>query len=528
MKILVINGSPAVEESHTLILTKAFIAGLERYGECDVSYFNVYQQKSLHACVGCYSCWTKTPGKCVFADDMPLAEYMAADMIIWSFPLYFFGVPSQAKCVIDRLLPTCSPLMEERDGGGTSHPARYDLSKQKYVLISTCGFADGVNNYEALIKQFEILYHGECKIITCAQGHLFKTEQVADRCNEYLAHVTQAGYEVAVDSDISTATAVQLAELLFPQEAFLEMANAEWEIEGDTSRGSKGLRLLKQMAAVYNPANYSGDLCIQLVYTDLDETYQLVIDHERCVVQDTDLSDSPQVTITTTYEVWKDISTDKLDGAKAMLEGLYKVDGDFNVMLQMSKLFSTKRESPTVESKKKTDMKVLLLPFIVLWMVLPISSFWGGVAATVISLLSLLLLLKNKFTVYDYCSIVAAIVIGLLGMSGVGEVLLPVSYIVFGVLWGFSCLLPVPLTAYYSINDYSAEYLNNPIFIQTNRILTGVWTAAYFIAAIGMYFMLDTALRPYSGVLIYPLFGLMAYFTNWFKDYYPAAVARGE
>ena len=528
MKVLVINGSPKGTQSNTMVLTRAFIEGLQRGCACEVTYFNVYQQKTLHDCTGCYTCWTKTPGKCVFDDDMPLAEYIAADMIIWSFPLYYFSMPSKVKCVMDRLLPLNTPIIQEREGGGNAHPSRYDLTHQKYVLISTCGFSATTNNYEALLKQFELVYHGKCSTIVCPEGELFRVEQVAPRCAEYLTHVSAAGYEIAVNSVISEETRGKLGEKLFSTESFMEMANADWEIAGDESRGSKGMRLLRQMAAVYNPEFYTHDLCIQIEFSDLAEKYQLFVTESKCVVKDSEFSDSPNTTITTTYEVWKGISDSKLDGTQAMMEGLYTVEGDFKVMLEMGRIFSTKREDFDTVSGKKTDMKPLLIPFIVLWCVLPISEFWGGVAGIIGSLLSLLLLFKYKFTGYDYCSILAALIIGGLGISGVNDMLLPLSYVVFGLIWGVSCVLPLPLTAYYSVNELGVEYLDNPIFIQTNRIITSVWTVAYFIAAFAMYFLLGSTLKLYSGVLIYPLFGLLGFFTKWFKDYYPARVARGK
>jgi multimeric flavodoxin WrbA len=64
--------------------------------------------------MGCFSCWNKSPGKCVLADDMAalIEKIIHADVLIWSFPLYYFSVPGGLKNLIDRQLPMnlpCSP-----------------------------------------------------------------------------------------------------------------------------------------------------------------------------------------------------------------------------------------------------------------------------------------------------------------------------------------------------------------------------------------------------------------------------------
>ncbi len=60
---------------------------------------------NIHPCVGCFSCWSKTPGQCCIADDMSqvIERLLWADVTVWSFPLYYFSVPGPLKNLIDRL-----------------------------------------------------------------------------------------------------------------------------------------------------------------------------------------------------------------------------------------------------------------------------------------------------------------------------------------------------------------------------------------------------------------------------------------
>ena len=48
-------------------------------------------------CSGCFNCRTKTLRHCTKKDDTAelTEKYISSDLIIWSFPLYTFGMPSK-------------------------------------------------------------------------------------------------------------------------------------------------------------------------------------------------------------------------------------------------------------------------------------------------------------------------------------------------------------------------------------------------------------------------------------------------
>lgn len=119
MKILVINGSPKGSRSNTYKLTKAFLAGMKEKVNIQKETFEVKEihvnQQEIHPCLGCFSCWSKTPGICCIQDDMQeiIQKLLWADITIWSFPLYYFTVPGGLKKLIDRQLPMVQPFMVE-------------------------------------------------------------------------------------------------------------------------------------------------------------------------------------------------------------------------------------------------------------------------------------------------------------------------------------------------------------------------------------------------------------------------------
>ena len=536
MNILVLNGSPKGGRSNTLKVTNAFLDGLNAGNGGRVEIVPVYAARIEH-CRGCFACWTKTPGRCVIPDDMAglIEKYVGADVVIWSFPLYYFGMPSKMKAFLDRLLPTNLPFMTVNGDGTSGHPARYDLSNQRHVLISTCGFYSRKNNYDALLRQFEILSKGRFAKILCPEGELLRVPQLSARVDEYLSQVRKAGEEFALNGEFSSDTQKKLDELLYPPETFVEMANASWEIQ-EPSRNSqpeeeRSYRFVRQMAAVYNPRGYSGDVVLELYFTDLDKTYQLLLGKEKCTVSTDDFT--PYTTrIETSFELWQRISEGKINGAEAMMKKQYRVLGSFDTMLKMDDYFGTQKpaaETPVPSGAAKTNMSLLLLPWIILWALLPVNAVWGAAAGIAACSVLSLLGLRFRLTVYDRIGGVLVSAFGLAALFGADQTaVVCVSYLVFGALWLVSCAAKIPLTAYYSCNGYGGEKaFGNPLFLKTNRILTAAWGALFLLVAIGSYFLMNSPVSGYTGLLNSAAPALMGAFTAWFAKWYPAKVARG-
>ena len=110
MNVLVVNGSPKGGKSNTMALTRAFLEGAGWDGAAEIIDA---AEAGVQDCTGCFACWTKTPGKCTLEDGMDgiLSGMRAADVLIWSFPLYYCSVPGMLKRIIDRQLPVSLPFM---------------------------------------------------------------------------------------------------------------------------------------------------------------------------------------------------------------------------------------------------------------------------------------------------------------------------------------------------------------------------------------------------------------------------------
>ncbi len=496
---------------------------------------SIYQADIGH-CRGCFACWKKTPGQCVIRDDMTelTRKYITADLILWSFPLYYFGMPSKMKAFLDRLLPTNLPFMTVNEDGASTHPSRYDLSHQRHVLISTCGFYATENNYDALLKQFEIIFGQGLARIICPEGELLRVPQLAFRVAEYLSSVRKAGEEFALHGSFSGKTKARLSQLLYPPETFMEMANASWGIAEpahSSLQSDQAYNFMRQMAAIYNPSGYVKDIVLEMYFTDLDRTYQLLLGKERCIVKTGDFT-RYTTRIETSFELWKQISEGKVGGAEAMMKKRYRVLGDFATMLKMDEYFGSKSAAVNLKQDRepsKSNMSVLLLQWIILWVLLPLAPAWGGAAGIVSCTLVPLLRYRFQLTVYDTISGVLVSALGLAALFSVDETLLIcLSYLLFGVLWLFSCIRKIPLTADYSKNSYGGDQaFSNPLFLKTNRILTLAWGVLYLLLAGGSYFLLRSSVASYTGLINSVAPALLGVFTAWFSKWYPAKVARG-
>lgn len=529
MKVLVINGSPKGKHSNTYRLTTAFLEGMgpQEVRQCFVC------QKTIQPCRGCFSCWNRTPGTCCISDDMAcvLEDMLWADVILWSFPLYYFSVPGPLKNLIDRQLPMSLPFMSaDTESGG--HPSRYDTSGKRHVVISTCGFYTAKGNYDGVTAIFDHLCgKGNYTAIFCGQGELFRVKELSQRTEEYLSYVKDAGREFC-GGGISRETRQKLETLLYPRQVFEAMADASWGIEKTGEPADETLIFTRQMAALYNKSAYSGkDLVLEMYYTDEDRRCQILLTQEGSKVLSDNFLDYT-TRIETPFTVWRAIASGELSGQEALMQGKYRVKGDFELMLHWDRYFGSQEEKPPAPrdpGEKPTTMQLLLIPWIVFWVAAAIDGFYGAVISIGVCALVPLVFSRCRKTVYDLLSaalVTACSLALLLGCSG--RLVVPLSYFSFGVMWTVSCFLRIPLTAHYSMNDYNGqEALENPLFVKTNRILTLCWGILYLLTPIWTYLIMGTAVGAWVGAINSILPALMGLFTAWFQKWYPAKVARG-
>lgn len=104
-KIVVITGSPR-KNGNSFAMTDAFIKAAESKGHT-VTRFDaaVMNLGGCHACETCYN----TGKACSFDDDFNVIApaILEADIVVFTMPVYWYSIPAQIKCVIDKLFSFC-------------------------------------------------------------------------------------------------------------------------------------------------------------------------------------------------------------------------------------------------------------------------------------------------------------------------------------------------------------------------------------------------------------------------------------
>ena len=142
--ILVLTGSPR-RNGNSDRMADAFIIGAQSVGHEVIKFETA--RKDISGCKACKTCWSK--GKpCSFQDDFeelaPLLE--AADVIVFSTPLYWFSFPAQIKVAIDK--------MYAYTGKGCKHPL-----KIKESLLMVCGADEGMRIFDGIIATYREIAH---------------------------------------------------------------------------------------------------------------------------------------------------------------------------------------------------------------------------------------------------------------------------------------------------------------------------------------------------------------------------------
>ena len=224
MKILVLNGSPK-KKSDTFRLAEAFLKGMNRKEQHEVHVVNVIEKK-IAPCRGCFGCWQRGDGHCVIPDDQNgiLDLYRAADVIIWSFPLYCYAMPSHLKAVLDRTIPLVRMNMVQEQDGAVRHEALADFSRIHTLVICGCGFPDWDGNFDGLRAMCRVCF-GEPDMVCVPEAPLLNIPEAAPVADPLLRRFEEAGAEYAASLALSPATVAALETPMIPKEEYIRHVN---------------------------------------------------------------------------------------------------------------------------------------------------------------------------------------------------------------------------------------------------------------------------------------------------------------
>ena len=223
MKILVLNGSPKREHSDTMHITLAFLEGMNEATQQEIQISHVID-KHIEYCTGCFSCM-RNGGTCIH-DDMReiLEEILTGDLLVWSFPLYCYGMPASLKALLDRTLSLSSMAMQ-KVGERYEHVGQADFSHLRYLMICGCGFPNSRHNFEPAVAQFKLCFPGNHTIITVPESPMFNAQEAAVVTEPRLALVKQAGRQYASTGEIDASLLAEIGTPMIPEEQYAAIVN---------------------------------------------------------------------------------------------------------------------------------------------------------------------------------------------------------------------------------------------------------------------------------------------------------------
>lgn len=224
MRIMILNGSPKRDASDTMHMTRAFVDGMNETGENTVHTIHVVD-RHIEYCTGCFSCM-KNGGECIHNDDMRelLEEILESDLLVFSFPLYCYGMPAPLKALIDRTLPLSSMAMR-KVGERYEHVEQADFSRLKYVMICGCGFPNSQHNFEPAIAQFKLCFPNHHTIITVPESPMFNAPEAEPVTKPRLELLRQAGRQYAEGGKMDDALLAEIGSPMIPEDVYAQIAN---------------------------------------------------------------------------------------------------------------------------------------------------------------------------------------------------------------------------------------------------------------------------------------------------------------
>jgi len=348
MKILSINSSPRTgRESKTELMLNYLVEGMQEAG-AEVEVVNL-REKKIKYCIGCFTCWTKTPGKCIHKDDMTkelFPKWLKSDLVVYATPLYHYTVNAEMKAFFERTLPVLEPFFEQRDNR-TMHPLRQ--TPPDAVVLSVAGFLE-MSVFDQLSNYVQFLFGRNGRLLAeIYRPAAEMLSRIEDKKEEVFEATIQAGRELVTSRKVSTETLNQIQQPIIDFQTFAQMGNLFWKTciaEGVTPREFREKNMIPRPDSIESfmlvfpfglNSEAVGDRKISLQFNFSGEvTGSCYFTIEKGNVSPKEGSkENPDITIETPFELWMDIITGKADGQQMFMDQKYTVEGDLSLMIQL-------------------------------------------------------------------------------------------------------------------------------------------------------------------------------------------------
>ena len=348
MKVLALNSSPrSSEQSRTEMMLNYLVEGMRDAG-AEVEIVNL-REKKIKYCIGCFTCWTKTLGKCVHKDDMTkelFPKWQKSEFVVYATPLYHYTVNAEMKAFIERTIPILEPFFEQRDNR-TVHPLRQNLPDA--VVLSVAGFPE-LAVFDQLSNYVNFLFGRRNRLLAEIYRPAAETlSRIKDKKEEVLQATMQAGRELFDSRQVSTETLNRIQQPIIDFETFAQIGNLYWKTCISENVTPKEFRekimtprpdslesfMLLLPFGLNSKAVGDRKVILQFLFSgEVADSCYFVVENANVEAKEGQ-KENPDIAIETPFEIWMDIMTGKADGQQMFLEQKYKVDGDLALMIQL-------------------------------------------------------------------------------------------------------------------------------------------------------------------------------------------------
>ena len=108
----------------------------------DIKFIDLSSLKITN-CVGCFGCWTKTPGKCVSRDDAVKVypEIAKSDTLLYVSRIKYGGYDTIMKTMLERAIPVQQAFI--RIVAGETHHIQREVTPKKATIIAYGDISEG-------------------------------------------------------------------------------------------------------------------------------------------------------------------------------------------------------------------------------------------------------------------------------------------------------------------------------------------------------------------------------------------------
>lgn len=151
----------------------------------DIKFVDLSSLKITN-CIGCFGCWTKTPGKCVIRDDAVKVypDIAKSDTLLYISCIKYGGYDTIMKTMLERAIPVQQAFI--RLVAGETHHVQREVALKKATIIAYGDISDeerevfkkliARNAHNMNFENYSIIFTTELQLEETVAGEVEKWE----------------------------------------------------------------------------------------------------------------------------------------------------------------------------------------------------------------------------------------------------------------------------------------------------------------------------------------------------------------